>query len=453
MSENGYSLLVSTIGVPWGYRGAVYSIEGSDIPATYTATALTKKYRIKRALIVGLDSVNFPEGQDDQKLIMKRIEELKKAKEGLFQSFLRSFRKASEAESYRDVLMMELSAKEKFLQEKPSDVYSFFLNQEGYRPNVESYEVVRVTIGNIAAKVALAALSALRDVTDKEIRVMLDITHGLNWLPLQAERGLELGLKLASFTYSKDIKLEVFSSQSIRKVTSEPNRPEMGQIVKLSERFFYRDESLREITWNLLNSYGKLKRVPLLAFFLELSAPIAVTKYVNESWDEIEKDFAEPSDELSVAAGSFSGWLRSLTSGMWSRDTGISEQNLNTFIKKAVNTVYPIGEVLLENEISKLKQIHIRNQKLKSQRRLRLCDIIMNEANYVYCKSSCKDQVYSEGFDLRNFMAHAGFDDLAVCVSYESSESGETYSFNYDERMWAKILNESVKYLSMRRKA
>lgn len=451
MSEKEYSLLVATIGEPWGYRAAVYSIDGSEVSAIYTATALTKKYKIKKAMIVGLDSVAFPQDSKDQSIIMSRIDELKKANQGPDRSIFSFFRKGDE-DLYRKVLMMELSAKEKFLAEKPPDVYSFFLEQDGYKLDVEKYEVLKVNSQNIAAKVAEGALAALKDIDDEELNVLLDITHGLNWLPLQTEKGLELGLKLASFTYSKSINLDVFSSQSIRKVASDPAKPERGAIVKLSEASFHKEESLREVTWSLLDSFGKLKHVPLLAFFLELSAPIAVVRYVNESWSDIEKDYAGSSDEIGVAARYFSEWLRSTTSFMWTPGTGISMENIMSFIKKVIRPAYPIGEALLEKELKKLRII-MGNAKLKFANRLRLCELLKKDSGPVNCKSSCTDQIEIKDYDLRNFIAHAGFDDLSVCVRYENDGFIGKYSFDYDDKMWTRLINEAEKYLSARRLA
>ena len=363
MNGKTYSLLVSTIGLPWGYRGAVYTIEGSKIPAVYTSTALTKRYNIKKAIIVGLDAVAFPEKYEDIMLIDKRIKELKKAKESPIQSLFSFFRERSEAEGYQEVLRMELSAKEKFLREKPGDVYSFFLSQDGFKLNVESYSIIKVNISNIAAEVAKEALKALSDVNDREINVILDITHGLNWLPLQTEKGLELGLKLASFVYSKKINLQVFLSKSIKKVTSDPMEPERGEIEKVFERSFYMDDSLREITWSLMNSMDKLPNVAILAFFFEISAPLAVAKYVNENWDKISSDFAQLKDELSVSAKYYSEWLRSETKGLWVPGKGMSLNNMEYFMNKAVKTVYPIGEELLKDELKILNNIQNNVQK------------------------------------------------------------------------------------------
>ena len=89
-------------------------------------------------------------------------------------------------------------------------------------------------------------------------------------------------------------------------------------------------------------------------------------------------------------------------------------------------------------------------QKLKNQRRLRLCEFVGFEASGG-CNKPCKAEVDAKLFDFRNFMAHAGFDNMSVCVRYEEIGGGVLF-FDYDEKMWGKILSGSNQYLTERRK-
>ncbi|MGC8569577.1 MAG: TM1812 family CRISPR-associated protein [Nitrososphaeria archaeon] len=450
MPDGVYSLLISTIGLPYGYRAVAYEIDGRRYYSMYTASVLTQHYRIKRVIVVGLAGVGYP-SKNSEDSIRSRIDELEAVLRGSSSDIFASLPE-EEREAYKRALEEELKIKKRFIDEKPEDIYRFFLSQEGFslRSEDPQPDIIYVTQSDIPVKVAERVIDALSGEKEEQVNVLLDISHGLNWLPLQTERGVELGLKASSFSFSKKIMLEIVSSENKEK-PADLRMPEKEQLTRFATLTFSEERSLKEAVWQLMGSYGKMRLIPLLAFFLEISAPLAVTKLISENWSEVEGEFSGSTEEIGVVARAFSCWLRNAVKGLWVPESGMSERALSDFVGRVIKAINPLGEELLRDQVKRLKDIKLKSRaysELRNHGRLRLCYLIRDASDLsTSCSAHCKDRQDFSAFDIRNFIAHSGFEESSVCVKHSIIDGQETLSYYYDPSSWEKILKEAEEYL------
>ena len=450
MPDGVYSLLISTIGLPYGYRAVAYEIDGKKYYSVYTASVLTRHYSVKHVIVVGLAGVGYP-SKSSEDSIKKRIDELETVLQGSSSDFF-SYLPEEDREAYKKALEQELKIKKKFIDEKPGDIYRFFLSQEGFslRSEDPQPELIYVSQSEIPVRVADKVMDVLSQEKGEQLAVLMDISHGLNWLPLQTERGVELGLKASSFSFSKKITLEIVSSENKEK-TADLRMPEKEQLTRFATLTFSGERSLKEAVWQLMGSYGKMRLIPLLAFFLEISAPLAITKLISENWREIEEEFSGNPEETGVVARAFSCWIKNVAKDLWVPESGMNERALSDFISRVIKAINPLGEELLRDQVKKLKDIKLKSRaysELKNQGKLRLCYLMHDSSDLsASCSAHCREPQDFSRFDIRNFIAHSGFEESSVCVKYSNSDGQETLSYYYDPTLWGKILKDAEEYL------
>ena len=404
-------ILISTWGNPKGWDEVIYCYKGKEKKLKDTSQLIKEKEGIEKTIIVSIDTLS-----DECILFLSKI-------------------------SYQDIKNLSQS----FIQ-------NFCKRESGYNPDkvIISYGVGEFNnskfIGNsmdfyysVFKELAFTFIEWLEDSSAQHIDVYLDISHGINFLPVLTYRALKEILQILAYCF--DIKFTVLNSDTyIRSIKSEflnINVIEESKILpkvipyKIDKRpiepYFGLDNEEKKKIGKNLQSFDKNILIFLSAFMYAL--PVFTIKYLpnkNELKKEIEEIVKKFGEGISITNSSNS-----------SKKTEIKRNIEFTLTFENLVKAYLISwllnkkgicqkdEIELE-EIEKIKEIWSKNFPIESNR----IDVEIIAIKNLSCSVPKNWKTYSEiigkreenNIDKRNFFAHAGFEHNIIEIKEENQK-------------------------------
>lgn len=400
-------ILISTWGNPKGWDEVIYWYKGNKKRSKDASPLIKEKERIEKTIIVSLDTLSD---------------------EGISSSLI----------SYQDLKNRSRSL-----------IKDFCKKDVGYNPDkiIISYGVGEFNnskfIGNamdfyysVFKELAFTFIEWLEESSAQHIDVYLDISHGINFLPVLTYRALKEILQILAYCF--DIKFTVLNSDTyIRTIKSDflnINVIEESKILpkvityKIDKRpiepyFGLIDEEKGKIGKNL-QSFDKNILIFLSAFMYAL--PVFTIKYspdkenLKKGIEEVVKKFEE---SISITNSSKKLEIKRNIEFTLTFENLVKAYLISWLLNK--KGICQKDEIELE-EIEKIKKIWSKNFPVESNR----IDVEINAIKNLPYSKPKNWKTYAEiigkkeenNIDKRNFFAHAGFEHNIIEIKEENQK-------------------------------
>ena len=227
-------MAVASIGEPWGYVPAVYEVDGKEAIANFSCSAISRVRGASRGLLVYLRGTGPGEGA------RRRLEE---ASGGLGDAGGELAAALGEADrALEDAILRGL---------RDEDLMRAYFGLPHYSVAPEQEYTGARWPGEGEADLRLALEAPLSDflVRSGATDVLLDITHGPNFLPVALAEAAEWACRVAAAQLGQDVSLETFAAPSVR--AGDDGVPR-GIVVRVASATFRPGPSMRELAWRVL---------------------------------------------------------------------------------------------------------------------------------------------------------------------------------------------------------
>ena len=404
------NVLIASVGEPWGYVPATYNVNGVEVIANFSGSALSRVREASRGLLVYLNGTSPRDGAQ------KRLDEISRELQSSDGEIATAYVEA--------VQVLEKVISEGLHDE---DLIRTYFAQPHY--SIAAFqEYIKVPWpdgGQIDLKFILEGQLSDFIIRSGADHVLLDITHGPNFLPVALDSAARWACRIASAQLGYEITLEVHSVSSVRAWGGGMPR---GSVSRVESVTFRPDSSMRELAWRILEEEPPSGIDPFLSSAAEASAaailfslPLPMVMLADEA-----PDWKASSSGWEASAHALLSGIKRVVKGSGAEPGHPLSLEETEKIVEGLRSMRIPTHLLAEIELQKLKH--------------KIMEYLLRERGRGTVPLEAIFGGYEVGEDPgqveRNLVAHAGFERSNVMVDLSNlvtQPKAEKVKFNYKD--------------------